>query len=102
MMVYPGEQNKYHLTAVYQNNIVFSVPTNLSDVSMYPNLIAELLSRGWTESEIKKVASQNIVRVFKKVEQVAKASVGMPDESAIPDEDLKPNNTCRSTDDVWN
>jgi membrane dipeptidase len=46
--------------------------TGLSDVSMYPSLIAELLRRGYTEADIRKITDQNILRVLRQVEQVSK------------------------------
>lgn len=48
-----------------------SLPTGLKDVSMYPNLIAELLKRGYTEEEIEKICSGNIFRVWRAVEEYA-------------------------------
>jgi membrane dipeptidase len=44
-----------------------SLPTGLKDVSDYPNLIAELLRRGYKESDIEKICSGNIFRVWEKV-----------------------------------
>jgi membrane dipeptidase len=48
-----------------------SLPTGLKDVSMYPNLIAELLKRGYKKSDIEKICSGNIFRVWKAVEDFA-------------------------------
>jgi len=48
-----------------------SLPTGLKDVSMYPNLLAELLKRGYTEDEIEKICYKNVWRVWNKVNQVA-------------------------------
>lgn len=48
-----------------------SLPTGLKDVSQYPNLIYELLKRGYTESDIEKICSGNVFRVWKKVAEVA-------------------------------
>ncbi len=48
-----------------------TLPTGLKDVSTYPNLFAELLERGYTEDEIKKIASGNIFRVWNRVNEVA-------------------------------
>lgn len=45
-----------------------SLPTGLKDVSMYPNLIAELLKRGYTREDIEKICYKNIFRVWKAVE----------------------------------
>ncbi|HXG00236.1 MAG TPA: dipeptidase [Bacteroidota bacterium] len=48
-----------------------SLPTGLKDVSMYPNLIAELLERGYSEQDIRKICGENLMRVWSQVEQVA-------------------------------
>ncbi len=48
-----------------------SLPTGLKDVTGYPNLIAELLRRGYSESDIEKICYSNIFRVWKKVLQAA-------------------------------
>jgi len=47
-------------------------PTGLEDVSRYPYLTAELLRRGYTDMEVKKVIGLNILRVMREVEQAAK------------------------------
>ena len=43
----------------------------LEDVSCYPALLAELMRRGYTKADIKKVAGLNLVRVFRQAEKVA-------------------------------
>jgi len=43
----------------------------LKDVSTFPNLISELLTRGYTEEDIEKILSGNIIRVWKEVENFA-------------------------------
>ncbi len=48
-----------------------SLPTGLKDVSMYPNLIAELLKRGYTDEEIEKICSGNVWRVWNKILEIA-------------------------------
>ncbi|HZV70483.1 MAG TPA: dipeptidase [Saprospiraceae bacterium] len=48
-----------------------SLPTGLKDVSMYPNLIEELLKRGYTEDEIEKICYKNVWRVWNKVIEIA-------------------------------
>ena len=45
---------------------------DLDDVSKYPNLIAELLRRGYSDGDIKKITGQNVLRVFREVEKVSK------------------------------
>jgi len=44
----------------------------MEDISSYPKLLIELLRRGWTESEIKKITSENFLRVFEEVEKQSK------------------------------
>ncbi|WP_237067665.1 dipeptidase [Microbulbifer guangxiensis] len=45
-----------------------SLPEGLKDVASYPNLIAGLLARGYTEEEIRKILSGNLKRVWQAVE----------------------------------
>ncbi len=51
-----------------------SLPTGLKDVSQYPNLLAELLSRGYTPEDIEKICSGNLMRVWQAVEDYAKSN----------------------------
>jgi membrane dipeptidase len=46
-------------------------PSGLDDVSQFPNLIAELLSRGWSDDEVLKVLGLNVLRVMQEAELVA-------------------------------
>ena len=48
-----------------------SLPTGLKDVSQYPNLIEELLKRGYTEEDIEKICYKNVFRVWSEVERIA-------------------------------
>ncbi len=48
-----------------------SLPVGLKDVSTYPNLIQGLLDRGYSESDIKKILSENLMRVWRQVETKA-------------------------------
>lgn len=43
----------------------------MEDVSCYPKLLVELAKRGWTEAELRKITSENFLRVFKEVEKQA-------------------------------
>lgn len=43
------------------------LPTDLRDVSCYPNLIKELLKTGYTEEDVKKICSENFLRVWSAV-----------------------------------
>jgi membrane dipeptidase len=48
-----------------------SLPVGLKDVSDFPNLIYELLKRGYSEEEIEKICSGNLLRVWSEVERIA-------------------------------
>ncbi|GHA86782.1 dipeptidase [Streptomyces tendae] len=47
-------------------------PDGLGDVSGYPNLIAELLERGWSQADLAKLTWKNAVRVLDAAEDVAR------------------------------
>jgi membrane dipeptidase len=49
-----------------------SLPVGLKDVSCYPNLIYELLKRGYSDRDIKKICSDNILRVWSQIEKAAR------------------------------
>jgi len=48
-----------------------SLPTGLKSVADYPNIIFELLKKGYSEKDIEKVCSENLLRVWSEVEDVA-------------------------------
>jgi len=48
-----------------------SLPTGMKDVSTFPNLIYELLKRGYSDEDIKNICSDNILRVWRAVEAAA-------------------------------
>jgi membrane dipeptidase len=50
-----------------------SLPTDLKDVSAYPNLVAEFLKRGYSEEDIAKILGGNLLRVWQTVEDFASA-----------------------------
>ena len=56
---YYGAENEYELVE------------GLEDVSTYPALFAELIERGWTDENLGKLASGNVLRVLAEVERVA-------------------------------
>jgi membrane dipeptidase len=47
-------------------------PSDLGDVAGYPNLIAELLSRGWSRADLSKLTWGNAVRVLRAAEAVSR------------------------------
>jgi len=48
-----------------------SLPVGLKDASGFPNLIFELLKRGYSEEDIEKICSKNVLRVWREVERVS-------------------------------
>ena len=48
-----------------------TLPEGLEDVSTYPDLFAELLSRGYTEEELEMIAGENMLRVLREAEDVS-------------------------------
>lgn len=50
-----------------------SLPTGLKDVSSYPNLVQGLMDRGYSNKDIKKILSGNMLRVWQQAEAYAKA-----------------------------
>ncbi|MEN3337911.1 MAG: rane dipeptidase [Acidobacteriota bacterium] len=50
-----------------------SVVQGLEDVSTYPALLAELLRRGYTDEDVRKIAGKNILRVMREAEKVSAA-----------------------------
>jgi len=49
-----------------------NLPRGLEDVSTYPALIHELLKRGYSDSDVEKVCSGNLFRVWNKVIEVSR------------------------------
>lgn len=47
-------------------------PVGLEDVSTYPVLFAELSRRGWSESDLRKLAGENMLRVWREAEVVSR------------------------------
>jgi membrane dipeptidase len=48
------------------------LPVGLEDQSKYPMLFAELITRGWSDADLKKLAGENVLRALSTAEQVAK------------------------------
>jgi membrane dipeptidase len=51
---------------------IATVPAGLEDVSKFPDLIAELLRRGWSEQDVRKLLGLNVLRVMRAAEAVAR------------------------------
>jgi membrane dipeptidase len=50
---------------------ITQVVQGLEDVSKYPDLTAELLRRGYTDEDVKKILGLNVLRAWRQAEQVA-------------------------------
>jgi membrane dipeptidase len=48
-----------------------NVPIGLEDVSTFPALFAELIRRGWSDGDLRKLAGENLLRVLKTAEATA-------------------------------
>jgi membrane dipeptidase len=48
------------------------LPVGLEDVSTYPILFAELSRRGWSDEDLRKLAGENLLRVLRQAERVAR------------------------------
>uniref|UniRef100_A0A8C3WM81 Dipeptidase n=1 Tax=Catagonus wagneri TaxID=51154 RepID=A0A8C3WM81_9CETA len=73
---------------------VSRLPSGLEDVSKYPDLVAELLRRQWTEAEVKGALAENLLRVFEAVEE-ASSLAQAPGEEPIPLSQLEA--SCRTS-----
>ncbi len=51
---------------------ITEVVQGLEDVSKFPNLFAELARRGWSDADLRKLAGENLLRVFAQAEAVAR------------------------------
>jgi membrane dipeptidase len=51
---------------------ISDVVQGLEDVSTFPALFAELARRGWSDSDLRKLAGENFLRVFSQAEAVAR------------------------------
>ncbi|MBC7774647.1 MAG: membrane dipeptidase [Phycisphaerae bacterium] len=47
------------------DGVGLALPPDLDDVDEYPNLIAELLRRGYSDDDVRKICSGNVLRVWK-------------------------------------
>lgn len=50
---------------------ITDVVQGLEDVSKYPELLAELIKRGWTDKEIRGLAGENVLRALSRAEVVS-------------------------------
>jgi len=66
------------------------VPQGIDDVTLMPRITYELLAAGQSEETVKKVLGQNLLRVFERVEQVARDLAGEPAWQNDPKTDSAP------------
>ncbi|ETN44977.1 uncharacterized protein HMPREF1541_09853 [Cyphellophora europaea CBS 101466] len=64
---------------------IASVIPGLEDVKCFPNLLKAILDRGATEEQLKKVMSENILRVWRRVSSTRNL---MAEEGVLPIEDV--------------
>jgi membrane dipeptidase len=63
------------------------MPFGLEDTSKFPYLFAELIKRGWSDADLRKLAGGNILRVFREAEGVAlRLQRGRPASTATIEE----------------
>jgi membrane dipeptidase len=66
---------------------ITSVPRGLEDTSRFPDLLAELMRRGYSREEIEKIAGQNVLRVMRRAEEVAaRLAASRPASDALLEE----------------
>ncbi|XP_075877087.1 dipeptidase 1 [Nelusetta ayraudi] len=74
---------------------VTRMPDGLEDVSKVPNVVAELLRRGWSETDVKSALGNNLLRVLREAEKVRDdMKKTQPGDMPIPLEEVT--NPCRT------
>ncbi|MFN2443603.1 MAG: dipeptidase [Thermoanaerobaculia bacterium] len=71
---------------------ISTTPEGLEDVSTFPALFAELLGRGYSETDVAKIAGLNALRVLDRAQQIAKSlqASRLPSEALIEELDGSP------------
>jgi membrane dipeptidase len=59
-----------------------SWPEGLEDVSKYPALFAELIRRGWSDADLRRLAGENFLRALRGVEAASKRLAARPPSMA--------------------
>lgn len=65
---------------------VDSLPEGLGGVETYPALLAELMRRGWSEADIRKLAGENVLRVMRAAEATSQRLADQPPSLARIDQ----------------
>jgi len=64
---------------------VTALPDGITGVDAYPRILAALMDAGWTGSDIRKLAGENVLRVMRAAEVVAASKAGeRPSLAVIP------------------
>ena len=61
-----------------------TVPEGLEDVSKIPDLLEELVRRGYSEEDLRKICGLNLLRALRRAEEVAQTL-----RSKLPPSDVK-------------
>jgi membrane dipeptidase len=66
---------------------ISTTPVDLTGVDAFPVLFAELLRRGYSDEDLKKISSGNVLRVMRAAEKVARemTAEGLPSDRRIDD-----------------
>nr|XP_006825145.1 PREDICTED: dipeptidase 1-like [Saccoglossus kowalevskii] len=73
------------------------LPIGLEDVSKFPDLVAILVERGWSDYDVKQVIGNNLLRAFTKAEEVRDSMTNMmPIDESIPRDALGEDSQCRT------
>jgi membrane dipeptidase len=67
---------------------ISEVPVGLEDVTTFPDLTVELLRRGWSDDDVRKLLGLNLLRVIREAESVAARKQGERGPSAATIEQL--------------
>jgi membrane dipeptidase len=65
-----------------------TVPEGLEDVSKFPDLFAELIRRGWSDGDLRKLAGRNVLRAMRAAESTATRLQGVRPPSTKTIEEL--------------
>ncbi|CAO3650981.1 unnamed protein product [Cunninghamella echinulata] len=77
-------KDKVGLGADY--NGIEITPVGLEDVGTYPNIFVKLYERGWTDDELIGLAGENLLRVWKGVEEIShQLRHDLPNEDRLED-----------------
>ncbi len=74
---------------------ITSVVSGLEDVSTFPQLVRELLRRGYRDDEIRQITGRNILRVMRRAEEVARTLQAAPTAGRGQPTSMRPPRTAR-------